>query len=231
MKRFYDRVAVVPADQGYGIALDEKPVRTPAKAELAVPSRALAEGIAAEWRAQGEEIKLDALPLTRLAGTAIDLVTPRRAEVAAEVARYAGTDLVCYRAGHPPQLAARQHRAWQPLIDWATLRYDAALEVTVGVVPIAQPVASLRALAAAVGAYPPLELAALHAATAACGSLVLALALIEGRLDAEEAFATAQLDESFEIELWGEDAELTQRRALLKDDIALARRFVDLLRA
>jgi chaperone required for assembly of F1-ATPase len=231
MKRFYDSVAVVAADAGYGIALDGKPVRTPAKTALAVPTRALADAIAAEWRAQGEEIDLAALPLTRLASTALDLVAPRRAEVAADVARYAGTDLVCYRAGHPPALAARQHAAWQPLIDWATLRYDAALDVTIGVVPIAQPVASLRALAAAVAAYPPLELAALHMATAACGSLVVALVLIEGRLDAEEAFAAAQLDESFEIELWGEDAEATQRRALLKDDIALARRFVDLVRA
>jgi chaperone required for assembly of F1-ATPase len=231
MKRFYDSVAVVAADAGYGIALDGKPVRTPAKTALAVPTRALADAIAAEWRAQGEEIDLATLPLTRLASTALDLVAPRRAEVAADVARYAGTDLVCYRAGHPPQLARRQHAAWQPLIDWATLRYDAALDVTIGIVPIAQPVASLRALAAAVAAYPPLELAALHMATAACGSLVVALALIEGRLDADEAFATAQLDETFEIELWGEDTEATQRRALLKDDIALARRFVDLVRA
>ncbi len=230
MKRSYKAADVAPAGGGYGVTLDGKPLRTPAKAPLTVPSRALAEAVAAEWRAQGEEIELAALPLTRLASTGIDLVTPRRAEVAAEVARYAGTDLVCYRAGHPPQLARRQHAAWQPLIDWATLRYDAALEVTVGVVPIAQPVASLRALAAAVGAYPPLELAALHLATAACGSLVLALALLEGRLDAEEAFAAAQLDESFEIELWGEDAELAQRRVLLQDDIALARRFIDLLR-
>jgi chaperone required for assembly of F1-ATPase len=231
MKRFYDSVAVVAADAGYGIALDGKPVRAPAKTALAVPTRALADAIAAEWRAQGEEIDLAALPLTRLASTALDLVAPRRAEIAADVARYAGTDLVCYRAGHPPALAQRQHAAWQPLIDWATLRYDAALDVTIGIVPIAQPVASLRALAAAVAAYPPLELAALHMATAACGSLVVALALIEGRLDAEAAFAIAQLDESFEIELWGEDAEATQRRALLKDDIALARRFVDLVRA
>ena len=231
MKRFYKLADAAAAGAGYGVTLDGKPLRTPAKAELIVPSRALAEAIADEWRAQGEDIKLDALPLTRIASTAIDLVTPRRAEVAAEVARYAGTDLVCYRAGHPPELARRQHAAWQPLIDWATLRYDATLDVTIGVVPIDQPVASLRAFAAAVGTYPPLELAALHLATAACGSLVVALALIEGRLDAEEAFATAQLDETFEIELWGEDAEATQRRALLKDDIALARRFIDLVRA
>lgn len=231
MKRFYKVAEAVPAGAGYGVALDGKPLSTPAKAELIVPSRALAEAIAAEWRAQAEEITLDALPLTRIASTAIDLVTPRRAEVGAEVARYAGTDLVCYRAGHPPQLAQRQHAAWQPLIDWATMRYDATLDVTVGVVPVAQPVASLRAFAAAVGAYPPLELAALHLATAACGSLVVALALVEGRLDTEQAFWVSQLDETFEIELWGEDAEQTQRRAALKDDIALARRFIDLLRA
>jgi len=231
MKRFYKAAEVAAASDGFGIRLDGKPLSTPAKAELIVPTRALAEAIAAEWRAQGAEIKLDTLALTRVASTALDLVTPRRAEVGAEVARYAGTDLVCYRAGHPPELAHRQHAAWQPLIDWARMRYDAALEVTIGVVPVAQPVASLRAFAAAVGGYPPLELAALHLATAACGSLVVALALVEGRLDAEQAFAAAQLDETFEIELWGEDAEQTVRRAALKDDIALARRFIDLLRA
>ncbi|HEX7966641.1 MAG TPA: ATP12 family protein [Stellaceae bacterium] len=230
MKRFYKTTAVVPADQGYGVALDDKPLRTPAKAPLAVPSRALAQAIAEEWRGQGEDIEIDRLPLTRLASTAIDLVTPRRAEVTAEAARYAGTDLVCYRAAHPPELAARQHATWQPLVDWATLRYDAPLEVTAGVVPITQPPTSLRAFTAAVAAYPPLELAALHLATAAAGSLVVALALIEGRLDVEGAFAAAQLDESFEIELWGEDPEQTRRRAALKDDMALARRFVDLLR-
>jgi chaperone required for assembly of F1-ATPase len=231
VKRFYQSAAAAPVGAGYGVRLDGKTLSTPGKAELVVPSRALAEAIAAEWRAQAGDIDLARLPLTRLASTAIDLVTPRRAEVGAEVARYAGTDLVCYRAGHPPQLAQRQHAAWQPLIDWATMRYDATLDVTVGVVPVAQPVASLRAFAAAVCAYAPLELAALHLATAACGSLVIALALIEGRLDAAEAFAASQLDETFEIELWGEDAEQMERRAALQDDIALARRFIDLARA
>ncbi len=231
MKRFYRTTAVAPADQGYGISLDDKPLRTPAKAPLIVPSRTLAEAIAEEWRSQGDFIEIDRLPLTRLASTAIDLVSPRRAEVSAEVARYAGTDLVSYRAAHPPELAARQHEIWQPLVDWATLRYDAPLEVTAGIVPITQPPASLRAFAAAVAAYSPFELAALHMATAAAGSLIVGLALIEGRLDVEGAFAAGQLDESFEIELWGEDAEQTRRRAALKDVMALARRFVDLLRA
>lgn len=230
MKRFYKDVAVEPRDDGFGVSLDGKPLNTPAKAPLTVPSERLAEAIAAEWRGQGGEVKLDALPLTRLASTAIDLVSMRRAEVAAEVARYAGTDLVCYRAVHPPELAQRQHQAWQPLIDWATLRYDAPLEVTAGVVPITQAPASLRALAAAVGLYPALELAALHLATSACGSLVVALALVEGRLDVDAAFAASQLDESFEIEQWGEDAEQTSRRTALRDDMALAHRFLALLR-
>ncbi len=230
MKRTYRTVTVVPQEGGFGIDLDDKPVRTPAKAPLILPSRALAEAIAAEWRAQGLEVKLDALGLTRLATTAIDLVTQRHAEVAAEVARYAGTDLVCYRASHPPELARRQHEVWQPLIDWATLRYDAPLETTVGVVPVAQSAVALRAFAAAAESYAPLELAALHLATAACGSLVVALALIEGRLDIEAAFAAAQLDESFEIEQWGEDAEQTRRRAALKADMALAHSFIRLLR-
>lgn len=231
MKRFYKEARVERAGDAFGISLDGKTLRTPAKAPLAVPSAALAEAIAEEWRGQGAEVRLDALPLTRLASTAIDLVAMRRAEVVAEIARYAGTDLVCYRAGHPPELARRQHEAWQPLIDWATLRYDAPLEVTAGVLPVTQSPASLRAFTAAIAGYGTLELAALHLAAQACGSLVVALALVEGRLDVEDAFAASQLDESFEIEQWGEDAEQTRRRAALKDDMALAHRFLALLRA
>jgi chaperone required for assembly of F1-ATPase len=224
-------VGVVDLTPGFGLTLDGAPLHTPGKAALSVPSRALAEGLAGEWRQQGETPRPETLPLTRLVSTAIDLVAPRRPEVVAEVARYAGTDLVCYRAGHPPELAARQHEAWQPLIDWASLRYDAPLDVTAGVVPIAQTPATLRAFAAAVAAYAPLELAALHLATASCGSLVVGLALVEARLDAEGAFAVSQIDETFEIEQWGEDAEQTQRRAALKDDMLLVERFIALLRA
>jgi chaperone required for assembly of F1-ATPase len=230
MKRFYENVAIAAEGDGFGVLLDGKPLRTPAKAPLVLRRRSLAEAIAAEWRGQGVTVKLAELPLTRLASTGIDLVATRRDEIAAEVARYAGTDLVCYRAEHPPELAQRQHATWQPLIDWATLRYDTRLEVTAGIVPVTQSPATLRAFALAVESYGDLELATLHLATSAAGSLVVALALIEGRLDVESAFAAAQLDESFEIEQWGEDTEQTQRRAALKDDIALARRFIDLLR-
>lgn len=231
MKRFYKEAAVAAADGGYAILLDGRRMRTPAKAALTVPSLALAAAIAAEWQAQGDEIEPKALPLTRLASTAIDLVAPRLSEIAAAVAKYAGTDLLCYRADHPPALAERQRRAWQPLLDWAAVRYDAPLAVTVGVVPQAQPGASLAALAAAVEAQDAMALAALNLTTAACGSLVLALALSERRIDAEDAFTLSLIDETFEMEQWGEDAELTLRRAALRDDIMLAERFLALLRA
>jgi chaperone required for assembly of F1-ATPase len=230
MKRFYKEAAAAAVENGYEVRLDGRPVRTPAKVPLVVSSLALAEAIAQEWREQGAEVEPSRLPLTRLASTAIDLVAPRRGDVVAEIAAYAGTDLVCYRADHPQELAARQQRVWQPLIDWATLRYDAPLSVTAGIVPVEQPAATLRAFAAAVDAYDAPGLAALNLATRACGSLVVALALIEGELDADAAFDAAQLDETFEIEQWGEDSEQTQRRAALRDDINLAARFVALLR-
>jgi chaperone required for assembly of F1-ATPase len=229
VKRFFKDAAVTEHDGGFGVALDDKPVRTPAKVPLAVPSRALAQAIAEEWRAQGDTIDPHALPLTRVASIALDLVAPRRAAVIAELLNYAGTDLVCYRAEHPPELVARQQATWQPLMDWAALRFDAPLTVTAGILPVSQPSAALKALEAAAAAYDTPRLAALHLATAACGSLVVALALIEGRIDAEAAFAAAELDASYEIERWGEDAEQTKRRTELKCEIALAARFVALL--
>lgn len=230
MKRFYKEASFAPAEGGYAVLLDGKPVRTPAKAKLAVKSRKLAEAMAAEWQAQGEEIKPQALHLTRLAGTVIDLVEPRRASIVSEISKYAATDLLCYRAATPPELETRQHETWQPLLDWAASRY-APLAVTKGVSPQEQSLEALSAYAKAVGAYDSMMLGALYVATSALGSLVLALALIEGRIDAEQAFATSQLDESFQIEKWGEDAEAAKRRASLKDDIVLAARFAALHRA
>ena len=231
MKRVYKQAAARPADGGWGVALDGRPMRTPARHELIVPSAALAEAIAAEWEAQPDEIRPATMPLTRLAATAIDRTRTQRDLVAAETANYAGTDLVCYRADHPPALIARQHEQWQPLIDWAMQRYDAALAVTSGIVPRPQSPAALKAFAAAVAAQDDFRLTALHAMTTACGSLVIALALIEGRLDAASAFAVSQLDETFQIEAWGEDAEAAARRHGLAEDIAAAARFVQLLDA
>lgn len=231
MKRVYKRVGTRQAEGGWGVALDGRPMRTPAKNDLVVPREGLAAAIAAEWEAQQGEIRPATMPLTRLAATAIDRTALLRRQVVEEVANYADTDLVCYRADHPPILAARQHAVWQPLIDWAMVRYDAALAVTSGVIPARQSPAVLKALGSAVAALDDFRLTALHSLTAACGSLVIALAVLERRLAAEEAFAASQLDESFQIEAWGEDAEAAARRDFLAADIAAATRFLDLLDA
>ena len=229
MKRVYRNVGTRPAEGGYGIALDGRAMRTPAKRDLVVPSAALAAAIADEWEAQQDDIRPETMPLTRLAATAIDRTSAQREQVIAETANYAGTDLVCYRADHQPALAARQQALWQPLLDWATLRFDAPLTVTAGVIPAPQSPVSLKAFAAAVAEHDEFRLTALHALTAACGSLVIALAVMERRLDAEAAFAASVLDESFQIEAWGEDAEAAKRREALAGDIAAAAQFLELL--
>jgi len=231
VKRIYRKAEPVPTTGGHGVALDGRLVKTPGRRDLIVPSAALAAEIAAEWEAQQEEIHRETMPLMRLAGATIDRNTAQREAIVRQVADYAGTDLVCYRAAHPPALAARQQAVWQPLLDWAAERYVAPLTVTNGVIPSSQPAASLAAFTAAVTAYEGFALTALHAATAACGSLVIALALLEGRLDAAEAFAASQLDESFQIESWGEDKEQRERRAALGAEITAAARLVALVRA
>ena len=231
MKRFYKKAEPVPAAGGHGIALDGRLVKTSGKHDLILPSLALAAAVAAEWDAQQGEIRREAMPLTRLAGATIDRSAAQRDMVVQLVADYAGTDLVCYRAAHPPALAARQQAVWQPLIDWASGRYKAPLVVRTGIVPTRQPAASLANFTEAVDEYDDFSLTALHAATAACGSLVIALALLDGRLDSDQAFAASQLDESFQIEAWGEDAEQASRRAALAADIEAAARFVSLLGA
>lgn len=229
MKRVYKSVETRAIDGGWGVTVDGRPLRTPAKRELSVPSEALATAIAAEWDAQNPDIRPETMPLTRLATTAIDRTAGDREKIVAEIAAYADTDLVCYRAEHPPALAARQEAVWQPLIDWAAGRYDAGLAVTAGILPTPQSPASLKAYAGVVAALDDFRLTALQAATGACGSLIIALALYERRLDAEAAFAASQLDETFQIEAWGEDAEAMRRRAALAEDIAAAARFLELL--
>ncbi|HEY6336098.1 MAG TPA: ATP12 family protein [Alphaproteobacteria bacterium] len=230
-KRAYKDVAVVELEEGYGIALDGKAVRTPRRHPLRLPTRPLAGAIADEWRAQDEDVDPRTMPLTRLAGSAIDLVLPNRADVIERTAAYAATDLLCYRAEGPQPLMERQESAWQPLIDWAGSRFKAPLTVTRGIMAVEQPDETLRALALAVEGLDNMRLTALAAATAACGSLVLALALAEREIDAGTAFELSQLDESYQIELWGEDPEAAARRVALKADIAAAARFFRLLEA
>ena len=229
MKRFYKQVAAAGAEGGFQVLLDGRPVRTPAKAPMILPTSALAGAVADEWQAQGEQIRPSTMPLTSLASTTLDLTIKQRDAVVGQLAAYARTDLLCYRVDHPAELVAREGQLWQPLLDWAALRYDAALHVVVGIMPREQPDGACRALAAAVAGYDDWRLTALQVATTGCGSLVVALALVEGRIDAAEAFEASQLHESYQIERWGEDHEATKHRARLRADIADTCRFVDLL--
>jgi len=228
-RRFYKEATAQPDGNVWRIALDGKVVKTPAKNPLSLPTRALAEAIAAEWSAQGAKVKPDTMPLMQLASTAIDRVAPDRDRVIRETADYAATDLVCYRAEGPEELVQRQAAQWDPLLDWLRERYDVSLKTAVGVMAIRQPDQALAALTRAVSAQDDLRLTALGVMTGAAGSLVLALALLEGRISPETAADAAQLDELYQAERWGLDPEAVKRRANQKADLIAARRFLDLL--
>ncbi len=229
MKRAYSAVTVDAAEGGHCILLDGRQLRTPAGAELTLPARLLAEAIAGEWSAQAEQVRPDTMALMRLAAIAIDRVQPAPDGAIGQIAAYAATDLVCYRAEAPPELVARQSAAWQPMVDWAASALHAPLKVTAGLVPVAQPQAALSAVRDAVARHSPMALAALQLATVASGSVVIALAMAGGEVDAASAVAASQIDETFQAERWGEDAEAAKRRAQLADDIAAAARFLELL--
>ena len=229
-KRFYKQAEARQAETGFSIHLDGKPIKTPTGHPLATPSQTLAQAIAQEWDEQGEMVTPATMPLTQLASTAIDRVGPERAHITNELMNYAGTDLLCYRAETPGDLVARQTREWQPLLDWAALSLDAPLVTTTAMMAISQPPQALAALEHHLGRFDVWRLTAIQSATAALGSLVLALALAEGRLSAGEAFQVSQLDETYQIEQWGEDYEAADRRAELAADIAAAGRFLDLLK-
>ncbi|MDR0808745.1 MAG: ATPase [Gemmobacter sp.] len=212
-KRFWAAVAVEPCEGGFTIRLDGRAVKTPAKAPLVVPARALAERIATEWDAQEGPLRPETMPATRTANSAIDKVRPKFAEVAEMLAEYGGSDLLCYRAGGPEALVARQKAGWDPLLIWARQRFGAPLAVTEGVMHIPQPPASLAALRTAVFGCDEFRLAALHDLVAITGSLILGLAVAEGRIGAGEAFDLSRIDERWQIEQWGEDAQATATEA------------------
>lgn len=203
---------------------------TPAKVALRLPTRALAEAIAEEWRGQGDRIRPAAMPLSQFANTALDRVAPQPAAIAEGLLAFAATDLLCYRAEAPEALVERQQRLWQPLLDWLAGRHGAALMVYRGVLPRPQPEDAIRRLGRHIAGLDAFTLTALDSATRAAGSLVIGLALIEGRLGPEEAFALSQLDETFQIERWGEDSEAAARRRAIKAEFELMHRFLQLLR-
>jgi len=205
VKRFYKAASVAPGPGGVAILLDGRPVRTPARAPLAVPGVALAEAIAAEWDAQDEAIDARSMPLTGLANAAIDRVSPDPAGFARGLAAYGESDLLCYRAETPGPLVRRQAEAWDPLLAWARGRYEIDFEVTAGIVHRPQPPATIERLAEAVLRRGPFELAGLASLVTVSGSLVIALALAEGATSLEAAWSAATLDEAWQAEHWGDD--------------------------
>lgn len=229
MKRFYKTVTTEKIDGGHAIRLDGRAVKTPARAELVLPTSALGLSVAAEWDAQEEDIDPRAMPLTGLANAAIDRVIPDPATFAQILAAYGETDLVCYRADHPGELIGRQAECWDPLIDWAQQRYDIEFEIVHGIMHCAQPDETIERLSAAVRAYDGFQLAALQPLVTISGSLVISLALAEGEIDGRAAFDAAHLDEMWQVEQWGEDELATQAREHRAADFRAAARFLALL--
>ena len=230
MKRFYKDVGVDATAGGHRILLDGRPVHTPARQLLVMPNAALAEAVAGEWRAQGETIERAGMGLTRLVSTALDRMPALRGAAIDEALGYALTDLLCYRAAEPVELAARQERAWQPWLDWLAEAHGARLVVTTAMLPVSQPEEAVARLRAAIEQLDDWRLVGLHGATTALGSLVLGLALLEGEIDAEQALAASLLDELFEIERWGRERDAERRQQVLRRDVAAAARFLACLR-
>ena len=227
MKRFWKEVTI----EGDAILLDGRAVRTPARAPLTLPTTTLAEAVADEWRAVGEKVDPRAMPLTGFSNAAIDKVAPDTANFAAGLATYGETDLFCYRAENPPELAARQAEIWDPLLDWARTRFDIAFFVTAGIVHRAQPPETLARLSNAIATRSAFELAALSPVVSIGGSLVVALMLAEDAIAPDAAFDATHLDELWQAELWGEEWMAADARALRRADFVNSARMLSLLRA
>lgn len=228
MKRFYKHVAVEPLDGGFGVMLDGRPVRTPLKAPLRLPTEVLARAVADEWAAQGSEIRPAEMAQTKLATTAIDRVRPARVEVIANIAAYGGSDLICYYAEGDDRLYEKQVRLWQPFRDWLARRHGVRLEAGSGILHVPQSPEGQAKLYALVAARDDLALTGLGDLVTITGSLAIGLALAECAFDLETGWRAAFVDELHQVETWGEDAEAEAKRARLRAELAEALRFLDL---
>jgi chaperone required for assembly of F1-ATPase len=226
-KRFYAEASVEPVEDGFGVALDGKIVHTPARKKLAVPARSLAESLAAEWRGQGEHVDPGTMPKTRLVNSALDGVAREMDAVAAEIAKFAGSDLICYRAAAPERLVEAQNAAWNPVLDGFRERLGVRFMCAEGVVFVTQPEESVAAVREAVTAFGEgnggaIKLAALNVMTTLTGSALIALALAQRDLSFDAAWDAAHVDEDFQMRLWGADDEALARRAARKADMRAA---------
>jgi len=229
VKRFWKRAEVVPADAGWAIRLDGRPVRTPSRAELAVPTEALANAIAEEWNAVGETLDPRGMPLTGIANAAIDHVATNPVPFAESLARYAESDLACYRADVPRALAERQSGEWDRLLGWARRRFDVDFATTTGLTHVEQPPATVERLRHAVSVVDPFRLAALSPLVTIGGSLVGALGVLEGAFTPEEAWEAVTVDDRWQLEQWGSDAEAEAALDNRRKDFLVAARFLRLL--
>jgi chaperone required for assembly of F1-ATPase len=227
-KRFWKEATVEGCDGGFTVRLDGRAVKTPLRTPLVVPTLALAQAIADEWQAQEGKVKPETMPCTRTANSALDKVAPQFDEVAGLLLAYGASDLLCYRAANPAALTARQAEAWDPLLQWAREALRAPLVVTTGVMPVEQPAESMAALRALVWRQTPFQLAAFHDLVAISGSLVLALAVTEGRLTVEQAWTLSRQDETWQAEHWGEDEEAAESEDLRRGGFLHAGRFYGL---
>ncbi len=230
-KRFYKAVTVEPRDGGFRVLLDGRGIKTPRKRDLILPVRELADAVAAEWEAQGELIDPATMPLTKLANSAIDAVAERMEEVAEDIVAFSGSDLLCYRAEAPDGLVRRQSAAWDPVVAWAKRELGADFRLRAGLMPIEQNPETLNAVRKALAGLDPLSLSALHVLTTIGGSALLALAHQRGHLSLEEAWAAANIDETWQREQWGRDAEAEEQTALRLAEFAAASRCLRLLQS
>ncbi|CAN5213226.1 ATP12 family chaperone protein [soil metagenome] len=221
-RRFYKTASAEPHEGGFALKLDGKLARTPARKTLAVADRSVAEALAAEWAEQGARIDPAAMPVTRIANAAIDRVAGEMAAVRAEIVRYAGTDLICYRAETPQSLIDAEDAAWAPLVRWAREGLGARLVLAEGVIAVEQPPEALAAIARAVEPLDVLALAALHVATTLTGSAVIALAVHNARLTAADAWTAAHVSEDWQMAQWGSDEIALARRAARWREMAAA---------
>ena len=229
MRRFWKEVTVEQEDAGWAVRLDGRALRTPARAALSGPSRALVDAIAEEWRSVGHEVDPRAMPLTGLANAAIDRVAPDRQAFAAGLGRYAEADLACYRSEWPPELVERQQQGWDPLLAWARRRYDVNLATTSGLIHIPQPPATVDRLVHEVTALDPFRLAGLSSLVTIGASLIAGLAVLEKAIPTEEAWAAVSLDERWQLEQWGSDTEAEKALESRRRDFLAAARFLELL--
>jgi len=229
--RFYEAVHIERAKSGHAILLDSKPVLTPTRSELVVPTESLAKAVAGEWEAQGERIDPEAMPLTKRANTALDQVRVREAEVVEEIVAYAGSDLLCYRAESPDGLIELQRSHWDPVLEWVRAEFGADFKTCAGISHVTQPQDSLVHIRRAFAAHDFFQLAPLHAMATLTGSALLAHAHARGRLSADEVWAAAHVDEDWQNSQWGEDAEATVRRAARRAEFDADSRFLELLHA